>query len=167
MLDNKDLEILEVLKHHAKWTTHHISKKTLIPVTTVHNRIKKMEKMGIIKGYTAILDHKKLGEAVSAFVLVKVSSENPIKRGSEILKELEKFKEVHEAYTLTGNHDIIMRISLKNIEQLNRFIERINDINGIIRAQTSIILKGEQNHSDKKLIRQPETPTEPEEQEYE
>jgi DNA-binding Lrp family transcriptional regulator len=167
MLDNKDLEILEVLKHHAKWTTHHISKKTLIPVTTVHNRIKKMESMGIIKGYTAILDHKKLGEAVSAFVLVKVSAANPIKKGSEILKELEKFKEVHEAYTMTGNHDIIMRISVKDIEQLNHFIERINDIGGVTRAQTSIILKGDQNHSDKTVIRSKPKPIEPEEQEYE
>lgn len=153
MLDNKDKEILEVLKHHAKWTTHHISKRSLIPVTTVHNRIKKMESMGIIKGYTAILDHKKLGEAISAFVLADISCENAVQRGNEILTELEKFKEVHEAYTLTGNHDIIMRISVKDIEKLNDFIGRINAIKGVSRAHTFVILKGEENHADHSIIR--------------
>jgi len=153
MLDKKDLEILEVLKHHAKWTTHHISKKTLIPITTVHNRIKKMEKMGIIKGYTAILDHKKLGEAVPAFVLADVAAENPIKRGNEILNELEKFSEVQEAYTLTGSHDIIMRVSVQDIEKLNNLIERVSGIDGIEKAQTFVILKGDENRIDHSIIR--------------
>ena len=145
MLDRKDLEILEVLKHHAKWTTHHISKKTLIPVTTVHNRIKKMERMGIIKGYTAILDYKKLGEVVSAFVLVDIKADNPCKRSNEILKELEGFREMHEAYSVTGDHDIVIKVSVKDTEELEKFIERLDDIEGVDKSRTFVILRGEEN----------------------
>ncbi len=146
MLDKKDMEILEVVKHHAKWTTHHISKKTLIPVTTVHNRIKKMERMGIIKGYTAILDHKKLGRAISAFVCVDISADNQCKRAAEILRELEGFREVHEAFSVTGDHDIVMRISVEDTDRLNDFIERLDGIDGVKTARTFVILKGEENH---------------------
>ena len=153
MLDNKDLEILEVLKNHAKWTTHHISKKTLIPITTVHNRIKKLEAMGVIKGYTALLDYKKMGESISAFVLADVQSDNPCKRSNEILKEIENWKEVHESYTITGNHDIILRISVKDTEELEKFIERLDAIEGIEKAKTNIILKGEENHLDRSIVR--------------
>lgn len=145
MLDRKDMDILEVLKHHAKWTTHHISKKTLIPVTTVHNRIKKMERMGIIKGYTAILDHRKLGEAVSAFVLVNISADNPCKRANEIIRDLERFREVHEAHSITGDHDIILRVSVQDTDKLEEFIERLDGIEGVEKSRTFVILKGEEN----------------------
>jgi len=50
-LDDKDWQILEILKDNAKLTSHKISKKTAIPITTVHNRIKKLEMNGIIKKY--------------------------------------------------------------------------------------------------------------------
>ena len=153
MLDKKDMEILEVLKNHAKWTTHHISKKTLIPVTTVHNRIKKMESMGIIKGYTAILDHKRLGEAVAAFVLVDVHADNQAVRSNEILKEKEKFREVQEAYTITGDHDIILRVSVKDTDSLEEFIERLDGVDGVDKAKTVVILKGDENRVDNSIVR--------------
>ena len=153
MLDKKDMEILEVLRNHAKWTTHHISKKTLIPVTTVHNRIKKMERMGIIKGYTAILDHKKMGEVIAAFVFLDVSAENAAKRSEEILKELERFREVQEAYSITGDHDIIMRVCVQDTDNLNDFIEGLDDISGVNKARTFIILKGDENHVDHTITR--------------
>ena len=72
MLDNKDLKILEVLKVNSRLSTQKIAKKTLIPITTVHNRMKKLEKEGIIKGYTVILDYKKLGKPILSFILISV-----------------------------------------------------------------------------------------------
>lgn len=97
-----------------------------------------MESMGIIKGYTAILDHKRLGEAVSAFVLVDIKAENPCKRANDILSELERFREVHEVYSLTGDHDIILRVSVRDTDGLEKFIERLD---GIEKARTFVILK--------------------------
>ncbi len=151
MLDEKDMKVLETLKNHAKWTTHHISKKTLIPVTTVHNRIKKLEGMGIIKGYTAILDYKKLGRSISAFILADVSAENVNKRADEILEELERFSEVHEAYSITGDHDIIIRVSVEDTDKLSDFLSRIDGIQGIEKAHAFVVLRGEENHVDHTL----------------
>ena len=72
MLDKKDHQILKELQLNSKLTTQQISKKTLIPITTIHNRIKRLEKEGIIQGYTVTLDHKKLGFDILAFILLTV-----------------------------------------------------------------------------------------------
>ena len=58
-INEKDRKILDVLKKNAKLTTSQISKKTNIPITTVHNRIKKLEQQEIIKGYTIVLNQEK------------------------------------------------------------------------------------------------------------
>ena len=58
-MDDKDEQILQILKENSKLSTHQISKKTRIPITTVHNRIKKLKKEEIIKKYSIIIDKKK------------------------------------------------------------------------------------------------------------
>jgi len=73
MIDNKDLKILELLKLNARFTTKQISKKTLLPITTVHNRIKKLENLGVIKNYSVVIDHKKLGKSISAYILMNIN----------------------------------------------------------------------------------------------
>lgn len=144
VLDKKDLEVLEILKSHGKWTTQKISKKTLIPVTTVHNRIKKMEAMGIIKGYTAVLDHKKLGKTVSAFILANIKAEHKAgERSSALLEELDKLNEVEEVFAVTGSTDMILKVRVEDTDRLNEFIlKNLRNIEGISDTQTLVILSG-------------------------
>jgi len=73
LIDEKDSKILEVLVENSNLSTHKISKKTLIPVTTVNNRIKKLKELGVIKKYTIEIDKKKLGYNLSAYILVTIS----------------------------------------------------------------------------------------------
>lgn len=146
-LDKKDLEVLEVLKSNAKWTTQQISKKTLIPVTTVHNRIKKMEAMGIIKGYTAVLDHKKLGKTVSAFILANIKAEHKAgERASALLEDINKLKEVEEVFAVTGSTDMILKVRVEDTDKLNEFIlNNLRNMEGIGNTQTLVILSGNQS----------------------
>ncbi len=72
-LDKKDLQIIEILKGDSSLSTHKISKKTHIPITTIHNRIKKLKQEGVIKNFTVKLDHKKLGKHISAFILITIN----------------------------------------------------------------------------------------------
>ena len=71
-MDEKDMKIIEVLKKDSSMSTQAISKEAGIPVTTVHNRIKRMKDQGIIKGYTVMLDHSKIGLGISAYILMHV-----------------------------------------------------------------------------------------------
>ena len=144
MLNEKDLKILDVLKRNAKLSTQQISKKTLIPITTVHNRIKKLEKEGIIKGYTILLDNKKMGKYITAFILINVVYNIPNKKinQEDLAKELKKFEVVEEVNILAGGSDIIIKVRTKDIEELNDFIiKRLRNIEGIDKTQTMIVLK--------------------------
>ncbi len=68
--DAKDRAILDELQRNAKATTSEIAKRTGIPVTTVHNRIKRLEKDGVVQGYVPVVDHRKLGLGIHALVFV-------------------------------------------------------------------------------------------------
>ena len=93
-MDKKDEKIIEILKDHAEYTTRQIAKKTLLPITTVHNRIRKLRREGIIKKYTIKLDNSKLGKNFVSYVLISVNL--PIlkqkhKTQVDLANELKKF----------------------------------------------------------------------------
>ena len=143
-LDKKDERVLEILKENSKLTTGQISKKIAIPVTTVHNRIKKLEKLGVIKNYTLNLDFKKLGYDIIAFILVSVTYNLP--SGEKIKQEqvAQAIKKIgaEEVYIVTGGTDIIIKVRAKNIDDLNDFvIKKLRSIEGIDKTQTMIVLQ--------------------------
>lgn len=144
MLDKKDLKILEVLKRNAKLSTQQIAKKTLIPTTTVHNRIKKLEELGIIKGYTVVLDDKKLGKKLSAYILMTVDYKLLKEKGisqHELAKLLKNHEFVDEVDMITGRSDIIIRIKANDVEELDDFVTKyLRNLDGIERTETMMIL---------------------------
>lgn len=144
MLDEKDRKILELLKNNAKLTTQQISKHTMIPVTTVHNRIKKLEQAGIIKGYTLKLDHKKIGLGIAAFILVTVKYDLPGGRKTDqeaLARELSKHLFVEESHIVAGGSDIILKTRMKDIDELNSFLLReLRMFEGVDKTQTLVVL---------------------------
>lgn len=143
MLDEKDMKILKLLKDNSKLTSKQISKKALIPITTVHNRIKKLEKSGIIKNYTVLLNDKKLG-SISAYILVtvdyKLLKEKKLSQ-HELAKQLKEHEFVEQTSMVTGGSDIILRVRVKDITELDNFVTRyLRNVDGIERTQTMVIL---------------------------
>ena len=142
-LDEKDHKILEVLKENAKLTTSQISKKTKIPITTVHNRIKRLENSGVIKNYTVVLDHKLLGEEVLVYILVTVNYNIPGEKISQdkIANQIKKHPFVEEVNITTGENDMIVKARFSSISQLNDFITKtLRNIEGVDRTQTMVVL---------------------------
>lgn len=144
MLDEKDVQILELLKLNSKLSTYKIARKTLIPVTTVHNRIKKLEKQGIIQKYTVVVDNKKLGQPITAYILVhydislwgkKISRE-------EFRKKILELPNVETIEYLTGRFDILLKVQLKDMEELNTIIlDKLRQIPGIGSSETFFVLE--------------------------
>ncbi len=145
MLDNKDLKILEILKSNSKSSTYKIAKKTLIPITTVHNRIKKLERAGIIVGYTTVLDHHKLGYGIVAYLLIKgdlgylrAKKTAPL----DIIEMVKKKEGVEEVHSITGQYDLLVKVRVKSISDLNSLlINKIREIPGVQSTETIIVLK--------------------------
>ncbi|MBD3248497.1 winged helix-turn-helix transcriptional regulator [Candidatus Woesearchaeota archaeon] len=143
-MDIKDEQIIQILLKNAKSSTQEISNRTGIPVTTVHNRIKRLEKKGIIKNYTVELDHEKLGKKVAAYILVSLDyshiREKEIKI-SELAGKLKKHSSVEDVCIVSGQHDLLIKSRAENIHELNRLITGyINDVEGLGRTQTMVIM---------------------------
>ena len=143
-LDDKDYTILNVLKQNAKLSTQKIAKKTRIPITTVHNRIRKLESAGIIKGYTAVLDNKLMGD-ITAFVLISVMYHLPngkVINQEELAAKVKNNENVEEVNIITGATDFIVKIRTKTVDELNSFVTGyLRTIPGIERTQTLVVLK--------------------------
>lgn len=142
-LDEKDIKILNLLKQNAKLATQQISKKTLIPITTVHNRIKKLEQDGIIKNYTVNLDHKQLGKNLSAYILIQVDTIRLKARGvtqKDLLKEIYSKGIVESISVITGDFDIIAKVLVEDMDKLDDFVTNyLRIIDGVRKTQTLAI----------------------------
>ncbi len=144
-IDQKDSKIIEILKSNAKLTTGQISKKLLIPITTVHNRIKKLEKAGVIEGYTIKLNYKKLGFEILAFIQVNViytlPSGKKIKQ-EEVAKKIKKLDGVEEVWIVAGGTDLLVKVRVKSIDKLNDLvINKLRMVEGVDKTQTLVVLK--------------------------
>ncbi|MEA3342528.1 MAG: Lrp/AsnC family transcriptional regulator [archaeon] len=143
-INEKDLAILALLKKDAKLKTQEISRRAGMPVTTVHNRIKKLEENGIITHYCAMVDNKKLGINISAYVMINVEYRTPSGKKisqAKLAKDIKKNSLVDEASIVAGGTDIIIRIHAKNIDELNEFIiNRLRDMDGVANTHTLVVL---------------------------
>lgn len=143
-VDQKDREIITELILNSRQTVGELSKKIGIPPTTIHNRIKKLEKDGIILNYTANIDYKKLGKPITGYIGITVNYHvdgRKIKQ-LDVAKEIKSVEGVTEVAIVTGGIDIIVKVLAKDIDDLNRIVtEKLREIDGADRTQTMIVLK--------------------------
>jgi len=143
-MDTKDKQILDLMKYNSRLSTQKISKRTGIPITTVHHRIKKLENEGIIKRYTLLLNNNKIGKNLAAYVAITVNYDL-LKRMNitqhDLAKKLKRNESVEEVSMVTGGTDIILKIRVSGIEKMDDFITTyLRNVDGIERTQTMVIL---------------------------
>jgi DNA-binding Lrp family transcriptional regulator len=141
-LDDVDEDILAELRKDAKVSLKHMAKKFCVPLSTLYQRIKKMEEQGIIRNYTVHLDWKKLGFNVKAYVLVYVDTtklRELRKPQSEVLNDLVRLPFVFEADMVTGESDLLLIVRAKDTDDLGKQLtERIQSIPGIVNTKTLV-----------------------------
>jgi len=137
-LDEIDYKILNILQEDGRVPVAEIARQVKLASPSVHERISKLQQDGIIKGYTAILDSKKLGLDVTAFIGIKV---NPsISSGDSILNELVKIDSILEAHTVTGEEDILVKVRTENTTSLEKLLKKIYSIKGVQNTRTTVVL---------------------------
>jgi len=144
MVDEKDKKILDSLKKNARLSTQEIAKQTGIPVTTVYNRIRKLESSGAILGYTVVLDSKKIGKPIMAYVLITVDYKQlkEIKMTeAQLAKKIRLSPFVESAGIIAGSKDIILKVRAASVDELDDFINRyLRSLDGIDRTETMIVM---------------------------
>jgi Lrp/AsnC family leucine-responsive transcriptional regulator len=143
-LDNKDLEILRLLQENCKLSTRELASKVGSPVTTVYAKMRRMEDLGLIKGYKAVLDGGKLGVGTTAFILTSVAyrqtDRETLLSQREIAKEVSKFAEVQEVHIITGDWDLLIKVKAEDVGAIGRFvIDKLRTIKGIEKTLTCVV----------------------------
>jgi DNA-binding Lrp family transcriptional regulator len=143
-MDEKDWKIVEILKEHGEYTTRQIAKKTLLPSTTIHNRIRKLKEEGIIRKFTLELDPKKIGKQFTAIVLVSCDYKQlrEAKKDQHILaKEISLMPEVEKVDVVTGGTDMVVRIRVKDVEEYDQFLlKKFQKIAGVDKTTSMIVI---------------------------
>ncbi len=143
-LDGKDLKIIDILKQHGDYTTREIAKKTLIPTTTVNNRIRKLKSEGIIKKFTIELDADKTGKGFTAYVLISANLpflKQKNKTQYDLVKEIRAFDFVESADIVSGGTDIVAVIKVKDVNEFDKaLLGRLQNIEGIDKTQSLIVI---------------------------
>ncbi len=120
-LDSIDKRLLELLQADTKKTTKELSVKLNLSVTAVYERIKKLEREGIISKYVALLDKAKIEKNFVVFCHIKLTQHN-IDIISQFEKEVVKINEVLECYHVSGDYDYILKIFVKDMEAYREFM---------------------------------------------
>jgi DNA-binding Lrp family transcriptional regulator len=135
-LNETDIKILQGLLEDARFSSRQIAKKVGVSVGTVLSRIKKMEHEGIIKGYSAVLDHEKLGYELTVVTEITVSKGRLV----EMEEEIAKIPNVCSVYDVTGLTDAIIIAKFKSREELGHFTKRLLALPYIERTNTHVVL---------------------------
>lgn len=135
-LDEVDRKIIEQYLADARQSYHEVSRKIGVAVSTVQDRTKKLEKKGIIKGYTAILDYEKLGLSVTAITEVTTIGG----RLSDVEKRLAKLPNAMAVYDVAGATDAIVLGKFGSTGELSKFTKTIQAIPNVNRTETHIVL---------------------------
>lgn len=136
--DEKDLLILEALRDHGDSTVRQIAKKTLLPATTIHNRIAKLRKAGVIKKFTIEVDPKKLGLNIGAYLLISADLKKRKNRAS-LASELANLKEIEKIDTALGGAEIIAKLNAKGSEEMDRVVNKIQLMESVSRIRTIMV----------------------------
>ena len=136
LLDKTDIKILKNLLVDARLSSRQMALKLGMSTVTILTRIKKMEKEKIVKGYTAIIDHEKLGYDLSAIIEIFTKKGKMV----EIENELSNLENVCAVYDVTGESDTVVVAKFKNRDELSKFVKTISSKPNVDKTVTNIVL---------------------------
>jgi DNA-binding Lrp family transcriptional regulator len=135
-LDDLDIDILRSLNENARKSFRDIAKELHISLTTVSNRVRAMEKSGVIKGYIPIVDPVKLGYDLMVVIGIKVIHGKIV----ETEKDLAEEDGVFAVFDSTGEWDAIVMARFHNRGELNSFVKKVLDHENVDRTYTQVVL---------------------------
>jgi len=139
-LDQKDLSILKLLQQNARFTVKDISDKIHLSTTPVYERIKRMEEAGVIKQYTALVDHAKVKKGLMVICYVSLKQHNKT-IGAKFIKVIQEMNEVIECYNISGEFDFMLKVVVENMDAYYDFhVHKLSEIENIGNVQSIFVM---------------------------
>ncbi len=145
-LDEKDSAILTLIQRDSKLTAKQIANRVNVPLTTVFAKIKRMEELGIVREYRAIVAPEKLNAGTAAFILASVSyraksDDVPISQ-RVVAEEIARLPEVQEVYIITGDWDLLIKLRAENVDAIGKFVvDKLRLIKGLEKTLTCMVFE--------------------------
>jgi len=137
-LDVIDRKLLALIQDDAKLSQAELAKAVGLTAPSVNERIRKLERAGVIRGYVALLDERKLGHDITAFVEIFI--EHP-KFESGFIEAVGGLDEVLECHHITGEFSLLLKVRVKDMAAFRRLlIEKLNTVRGVRQTRTLIVL---------------------------
>lgn len=139
-LDHYDRAILNELQADASISNLELSKKIGLSASACLTRTKNLRELGVIKQFTTIVDERKLGMELLAFALVNLT---PLNQETiyVFLEKVNQYPQVQECYTLTGSHDYLLKIVVKDMQDYRDFlIHHLMENVAVSRVETSVVM---------------------------
>jgi Lrp/AsnC family transcriptional regulator for asnA, asnC and gidA len=136
LLDDIDRKIIRVLGKDARTSLRKISELVDVSLGTVSNRVKKMEKKGIIEGYSVILNPNHIGWELNVVIGLRIQKGRLI----EIQEKIAKDSRVYGVYDVTGDFDSMILARAKNRKDLDDLSKNVLSIDGVERSITHLVL---------------------------
>jgi DNA-binding Lrp family transcriptional regulator len=135
-IDELDRRILSILRDDSRVSSRKIAQRCKVSVGTVLTRIKRMEQAGIIKGYTILLDHEKLGYQLTAIAEITVSKGKLL----EMEQAISRHSNVCGVYDITGLTDAFVIAKFRTREELSKFTKAMLAMPFVDRTNTHLVL---------------------------
>ena len=137
MLDQIDLKILYILQNDGRKRLADIADEVELSAPAVMERVKKLEASGVIKGYQALVDGKKVGKDITAFIGVSVGNQRDMDRFASQMMECQDVLECHH---VTGDESFVLKVKSANTGSLEKLLGDIRSVEGVTRTVTKVVL---------------------------
>jgi len=135
-MDETDRQLIALLGQNARTPTAELARRLGLSRTTVQSRIERLERRGVIQGYTVRLAAHDTPETVRAHVMITVQQ----KKAQRVEAQLRRIPEIAALYAISGEFDMIAIIATPTVADIDRIIDEIGHVDGIDRTMSSIIL---------------------------
>jgi len=135
-LDETDEALVRLLRENARLPAAELARLLKLSRTTVQSRLERLERNGVIEGYTVRLASTFSKTMIRAHVLITVTP----KAASRAERDLKRIPQITALYSVSGPHDLIAVIEAISVEQMDHLIDEIGALDGIERTISSIIL---------------------------
>jgi Lrp/AsnC family transcriptional regulator, leucine-responsive regulatory protein len=136
-LDQLDIDLLEALQRNARSTFAELGALVGLKAPAVHDRVKRLEQQGHIRGYSAQLDGKRLGLELIAFVSCYTSPDCEYESFTTALSEMPEVCEVH---SVAGEETFMCKVVTRSTQHLDDLLARLKSMKGMARTKTTIVL---------------------------
>ena len=136
-LDGLDQQIIGLLREDARRTLTDIAARVNLSPAPVKRRIDRLERLGVITGYTVTVDHSLIGPTIDAFTELRFAGDADI---DEILGAVEQIPEIREIFTMAGDPDALLRIRVDDVEHLKAVVNRLRRTGRVTGTKTLMVL---------------------------